>query len=75
MLFSTALLGAVFLISGHATSADKIKPSDKTTCSGDFGTSVQFEANPSDAAKKAEKEEKLVLVFHISGHFEDSDFT
>jgi hypothetical protein len=72
-MLSASLLGAMFLLSGHASRA--AKPSEKTTCSGDYGTSVQFEPTPSDAAKKAAKEEKLVLVFHISGHFEDSDFT
>jgi hypothetical protein len=40
------------------------------TC-GDHGTNVHFEKNPKDAAKRALKEEKLVLVIHISGHFED----
>ena len=28
-----------------------------------------------DAAKKAAKEEKLVMVLHISGLFENSDYT
>jgi hypothetical protein len=51
------------------------KPSDPATCSGDYGTSVHFEKTPSDAAKKALKEEKLVCVLHISGLFEDPDFT
>lgn len=46
-----------------------------TTCSGDFGTNVLFEDSPKDAAKKALTEEKLVLVFHISGHFEDPGLT
>jgi hypothetical protein len=72
-MYSASLLGAMFLISGHASNA--AKPSEKSTCSGDYGTNVHFESTPSDAAKKADKEEKLVLVFHISGHFEDSDFT
>ena len=44
------------------------------TC-GDYGTSVHFEKNPKDAAKKALKEEKLVLVIHISGYFEEPDYT
>jgi hypothetical protein len=44
------------------------------TC-GDHGTSVHFEKNPKDAAKKALKEEKLVLVIHISGYFEEPDYT
>ena len=55
--------------------ADPVKkPADKTTC-GDYGTTVHFEKSPSEAAKKALKEEKLVCVLHISGHFEDPDFT
>ena len=45
------------------------------TCSGDHGTNVHFEKNPKDAAKRAEKEEKLVMVLHISGLFEDPDYT
>ncbi len=56
-------------------SADAVaKPSDKATC-GDYGTSVHFEKTPSDAARKAQKEEKLVCVLHISGNFEDPDLT
>jgi len=42
------------------------------TC-GDYGTNVHFEKSPKDAAAKALKAEKLVLVIHISGHFEDPD--
>ena len=45
------------------------------TCSGDHGTNVHFEKNVKDAAKKALKEEKLVLAIHISGYFEDADYT
>ncbi len=44
------------------------------TC-GDHGTNVHFEKNPKDAAKKAAEKEKLVLVIHISGYFEDPDYT
>ena len=44
------------------------------TC-GEYGTSLHFEDSPSAAAKKAFKEEKLVMVLHISGYFEDPDFT
>lgn len=70
----------LLLISGAPLSAggklkvvkDKAKPAE--TC-GEHGTSLQFEPTPSDAAKKAQKEEKLVMVLHISGHFEDPDFT
>ena len=45
------------------------------TCSGDHGTNVHFEKDVKTAAKKALKEEKLVLAIHISGHFEEPDYT
>lgn len=31
--------------------------------------------SPSEAAKKAKDEQKLVFVLHVSGHFEDARFT
>jgi hypothetical protein len=40
-----------------------------------YGTSVQWTGSPSDAADKAKKEEKLVFVLHVSGYFEDANFT
>jgi hypothetical protein len=49
-------------------------PGAAASC-GDYGTSVHFEKTPSDAARKALKEEKLVLVLHVSGDFENPDFT
>ena len=42
---------------------------------GTFGTQVEFVATPSEAARQALKEEKLVFVLHISGHFEDPGLT
>jgi hypothetical protein len=42
---------------------------------GSFGTKVEFVETPSEAARLALKEEKLVFVLHISGHFEDPRFT
>jgi hypothetical protein len=56
-------------------SAGGTKPLGPETCSGDHGTNVHFEKNAKDAAKKALKEEKLVLVIHISGYFEEPDYT
>jgi len=69
-------LGCIALWTGAAVQAadDKAKLPAAATCST-YGTSVQFEKTPKDAAKRAEKEEKLVLVLHISGLFEDPDFT
>ena len=46
----------------------------KETC-GEYGTKVTFLSSPAAAAKLAEAEEKLVLVLHVSGHFEKSEYT
>ena len=68
------LAGALSL---PAFAGDKKKPGEcrgLRPC-GDYGTSVHFEKSPKDAAKKALKEEKLVMVLHISGLFENTDYT
>lgn len=70
------LLGVAWLcaaITAHAQSPLTKSP-DTATC-GDYGTSIRFEKTPKDAATKALKEEKLVMVLHVSGLFEDPDFT
>ena len=51
----------------------KAKPAE--ACTGDFGTSIFFDDSPKDASARAAKEQKLVLVLHISGHFEDPKLT
>lgn len=45
------------------------------TCSGDFGTSIQFLDTPQEASQEAKKDGRLVLVLHVSGHFEKPEFT
>jgi len=54
-----------------------VKPVAKKTDGGcgSHGTSVDFVDSPNEAAKLAKKEGKLVLVLHVSGHFEDPRFT
>jgi hypothetical protein len=66
-------LMALALLIAPLTGAEKSPKAAK--CTGDFGTSVQFEKSPSAAAKKALAEEKLVVVLHVSGDFEDSGLT
>jgi hypothetical protein len=39
------------------------------------GTKIDFMDNPKEAAAIAKKAEKLVMVLHVSGHFEDPTFT
>jgi hypothetical protein len=50
------------------------KPKEDCGC-GSYGTSVEFLSSPSEAARQAKKEQKLVFVLHVSGHFEDPKFT
>jgi hypothetical protein len=46
---------------------------DPTTCG--HGTKLDFVDSPKEAAALAKKEQKLVLVLHVSGHFEDPGLT
>ncbi len=39
------------------------------------GTAVNFVATPAEAAREARKTNKLTFLLHISGNFEDADFT
>lgn len=59
---------AVVLVSGLSGRAEK------ATC-GSHGTAIDFVDSPTEAAKLAKKQEKLVFVLHVSGHFEDPRFT
>lgn len=55
-----------------------VKPEACLVCKipkGTYGTSVNFQADPVDAAKQALADKKLFFVITISGNFEDSKFT
>jgi hypothetical protein len=39
------------------------------------GTNVNFLSTPAEAARKAREHNKLTFLLHISGNFEDPDFT
>jgi hypothetical protein len=39
------------------------------------GTKLDFVDSPKEAAALAKKEQKLVMVLHVSGHFEDPGLT
>jgi hypothetical protein len=55
-----------------AVASPLITEATETSC---HGTNVEFLDTPSDAAKKAKKEQKLVFILHVSGNFEDPKFT
>ena len=58
-----------------ARAAAPAKPADKDDESSCHGTALHFVATPSEAAQQAKKEQKLVFVLHVSGHFEDPSLT
>jgi len=78
MLPALGLLGGVGEAQGQKAirppGAVLKQPAEAATC-GDHGTNVHFYKTPSEAARAAVKEEKLVFVLHISGLFEEPDFT
>jgi hypothetical protein len=63
---------AAGLQSADVPPGDKAKPDG--SC-GRFGTQVAFVDTPSEAARQAAKEQKLVFVLHVSGLFEDPRLT
>jgi hypothetical protein len=71
---AAGLLSALMLANSLAAGQKK-STKDAEVCTGDFGTSVHFMKTPSEAAKQAKQDEKLVFVLHVSGDFEDPDFT
>ncbi len=58
-----------------AAPAAKEKPKAETNGCGNHGTALQFFDTPSEAAKQAKKDQKLVFVLHVSGLFEDPKLT
>ena len=65
-----------WLLLAAAVGADepqlKTEKQPSTAC---HGTAIDFVETPVEAAKLAAKQKKLVLVVHVSGYFEDPDFT
>lgn len=50
----------------------EVMPADKCK---QFGTKVRFHGTPVEAATEAKASKKMMMVLHISGHFEDPGFT
>src|SRR5262245_60797637 len=84
-LVTAAGLSLAPLLAGSSELNGKDRPADKapaakekkaeTVGCGDHGTAVQFFDTPSEAAKQAKKDQKLVFVLHVSGLFEDPKLT
>ena len=71
------------LVVGQGQAPEELMPASTVryplsqTCSPQptHGTAVNFVATPADAANEARKNNKLTLLLHISGNFEDAEFT
>jgi hypothetical protein len=73
----TTICGVALAI-GADSPRQPLGPADKCTAQGAcgrFGTAVQFVPTPKEATARARQEQKLVLVLHVSGHFETPEFT
>jgi hypothetical protein len=68
-------LVGVILALGLSPSRAAAAPAKEPAACGNHGTSVEFVDSPSEAARRAKQEQKLVFVLHVSGHFEDPRFT
>ena len=69
------LVAIAAALGSGGVAAGKNPPAKSEGSCGEYGTAVHFEDTPADAAKEARKAEKLVLVLHVSGHFENPEFT
>jgi hypothetical protein len=74
LLFSAAGIWLTSTLALGMASGLGDEGSKESSC-GSYGTSVKFVSTPSEAARQAKREEKLVFVLHVSGHFEDPTFT
>jgi hypothetical protein len=69
---ATQVAGLVPADSEPRIGLEKVAP--KSACEK-FGTKIAFLRNPLDAFRKAKEENKQVFFVHLSGNFEDQEFT
>jgi hypothetical protein len=55
--------------------ASELSLGEETANCRNYGTQVAFVSSPTEAGRKALKERKLLFVLHLSGNFEDKQFT
>jgi hypothetical protein len=67
----------------HSAPGEKGLPGESQCAAGDrrcaaretFGTAVEFVRSPAEAARVAAQEQKLTFLLHVSGDFDDPEFT
>ncbi len=64
---------SLFGVAAVALLASPAMGIEPTSCG--YGTKIDFVDSPKEAAALAKKQEKLVMVLHVSGHFEDPGLT
>ena len=74
LLWTAAGVLTALLSSSGVRAVDQAKDGEDCGC-GSFGTAVTFVESPTEAAKLAKQQEKLVFVLHVSGNFEKPEFT
>lgn len=50
-------------------------PAKPAVCPANIGTQITFVKDPPEAFQRAREEKKLVFLIHLSGNFEDKEFT
>ncbi len=50
-------------------------PQKPAVCPANLGTQITFVKDPPEAFQRAREEKKLVFLIHLSGNFEDKEFT
>ena len=75
LLMTGALLAWLAVSAGADDTRPKTDGAESAKQAACHGTAVEFVESPVEAAKLAAKQKKLVLVLHVSGHFEDPGFT
>jgi hypothetical protein len=53
----------------------EVLPAKPKVCATKLGTQINFIADPPEAFRLAREQKKLVFMIHLSGNFEDTEFT
>jgi hypothetical protein len=71
---SAYVLASAGLVGGSDRDTSPARPTSSKP-DRSYGTCLQWESELNKAAKRAEREHKLLMVLAVAGHFEDPFFT
>jgi hypothetical protein len=77
MMVRHVVLSGVLVSASLVWAADPVtsKQTKPQKADRSFGTALQWESTIADASKKASRQNKLLVVLAVAGHFEDPFFT